>query len=100
MYFREVFDSAEWNATIKALGGSIAQSWEWGLFHQRRRSVRQLITTCVYSLTRDGYARALASEEMKAIGEPVPDPLAPFIGSRSSQPPNVIAAYRHGAMEK
>lgn len=33
--FREVSDSAEWNAAVKALDGSIAQSWEWGLFHQR-----------------------------------------------------------------
>ena len=34
--FREVFDSVEWNAAVKALGGSIAQSWEWGLLHQRQ----------------------------------------------------------------
>ena len=31
---REVFEPARWNAAVKALGGSIAQSWEWGLFHQ------------------------------------------------------------------
>ena len=31
---REVFDPEEWNAAVGALGGSIAQSWEWGLAHQ------------------------------------------------------------------
>ena len=35
MYFREVLDSGKWNAAVKTLGGSIAQCWEWGLFHQR-----------------------------------------------------------------
>lgn len=30
-----MFDSAEWNAAVEALGGSIAQSWEWGLLHER-----------------------------------------------------------------
>ena len=33
---REVWERAEWNAAVEALGGSITQSWEWGLFHQRQ----------------------------------------------------------------
>jgi lipid II:glycine glycyltransferase (peptidoglycan interpeptide bridge formation enzyme) len=32
---REVSEPGEWNAAVKALGGSITQSWEWGLFQQR-----------------------------------------------------------------
>jgi lipid II:glycine glycyltransferase (peptidoglycan interpeptide bridge formation enzyme) len=31
---REISDPAEWNAAVQALGGSIAQSWEWGVFHR------------------------------------------------------------------
>jgi hypothetical protein len=31
---REVFDPKEWNAAVEDLGGSIAQSWEWGVFHE------------------------------------------------------------------
>ena len=31
---REVSDPAEWNAAVEDLDGSIAQSWEWGMFHE------------------------------------------------------------------
>jgi lipid II:glycine glycyltransferase (peptidoglycan interpeptide bridge formation enzyme) len=31
---REISDPEEWNTTVKSLGGSIAQSWEWGVFHE------------------------------------------------------------------
>jgi lipid II:glycine glycyltransferase (peptidoglycan interpeptide bridge formation enzyme) len=32
--FREVFEPREWDAAVKALGGSITQSWGWGLAKQ------------------------------------------------------------------
>jgi len=32
--FREVFEPEEWDAAVKALGGSITQSWGWGLAKQ------------------------------------------------------------------
>jgi lipid II:glycine glycyltransferase (peptidoglycan interpeptide bridge formation enzyme) len=31
---REISDPAEWNAAVKAFGGSITQSWEWGLLQR------------------------------------------------------------------
>jgi lipid II:glycine glycyltransferase (peptidoglycan interpeptide bridge formation enzyme) len=31
---REVSEPEEWDAAVQALGGSITQSWEWGLFYQ------------------------------------------------------------------
>jgi lipid II:glycine glycyltransferase (peptidoglycan interpeptide bridge formation enzyme) len=32
---KEVYNPAQWDAAVKALGGSITQSWRWGLFEQR-----------------------------------------------------------------
>ena len=63
---------------------------------KHHRSVKQLITLGVYSFTSDAYARAFAGDNAKAFGEPVPGPLAPFVGNRNPQPPTVIAAYRRG----
>lgn len=34
MRFREVSDRVGWNSAVKALGGSVTQSWEWGSFYQ------------------------------------------------------------------
>ena len=63
----------------------------------RSRSVKQLITLSLYYITSDAYARAFVGEEARAFGELAHGPPAPFIGSTSPQPPNVIAEYQDEA---